>query len=198
MIAKAIKQQKMIIALSGASGVGLGVRMIEVIPKDIALFVIISKSAEIVSLKEMGTSLKFKIDRMRQEGRELTIFGEDEIGSSIASGSFGVDKMAIIPTSMDMLAKIACGICDGLISRCASVMIKENKKLLLSPRELPFSAIALENMLKLSRLGVIIAPAVMGYYAKTFDLTSMENFLIGKWFDVLDIPNDLYPRWGFQ
>lgn len=190
------KQQKLVIALSGASGVGLGVRMIEAIPKEIELFVVLSKSAKLVSLKEMDRNLESTIDAMKH-GRKLDVFDEDAIESSIASGSFGIDKMAIIPTSMDMLAKIACGICDSLISRCASVMIKENRKLLLSPRELPFSAIALENMLKLSRLGVIIAPPVMGYYAKTFDLNSMENFIIGKWLDVLEITNELYPRWGF-
>lgn len=97
---------------------------------------------------------------------------------------------------MNTLAKIACGIADDLITRSASVMIKENKKLLLAPREMPFSAIALENMLKLSRLGVIIAPPVAAYYADVHSVDEMEDFFIGKWFDLLDIEHNLYKRWS--
>ncbi|PAF48144.1 3-octaprenyl-4-hydroxybenzoate carboxy-lyase [Helicobacter sp. 12S02634-8] len=186
---------KMIVGISGASGVRLAIKFIQAIPKEIELFVIISESAKLVSQKEMGEEMDFLLDTSTQ-GRKFTLFDEDEIGANIASGSFGVDMMAVIPTSMNMLAKIACGISDELISRCASVMIKEQKKLLLAPRELPFSSIALENMLKLSRLHTIIAPPVLGYYAKTKELDSMEDFLIGKWLDALGIPNHLYTRWG--
>ncbi|PAF42472.1 UbiX family flavin prenyltransferase [Helicobacter sp. 11S02596-1] len=187
---------KMIVGISGASGSRLAIRFIESIPQDIELFVVISESAKIVAQKEIQDEIESALDTLKKGGRKMSLFDEDEISANIASGSFGVDLMAVVPTSMDMLAKIACGIADGLISRCASVMIKEQKKLLLTPRELPLSSIALENMLKLSRLGVIIAPPVLAYYAKTNDLASMENFLIGKWLDVLGIPNELYPRWG--
>ena len=103
--------------------------------------------------------------------------------------------MMIAPCSMNTLAKIACGIADNLPTRAASVMIKERRTLLLAPREMPFSAIALENMLKLSRLGVLIAPPVMAYYSKQTTLKEMEDFIIGKWFDLLGIENELYKRW---
>ena len=103
--------------------------------------------------------------------------------------------MIIAPCSMNTLAKIACGISDNLVTRCASVMIKEHKKLILAPREMPFSAIALENMQKLATLGVIIAPPVMAYYSEQQTLDEMENFIIGKWFDMLGIENNLYKRW---
>lgn len=187
---------KIIVGITGASGNALAIKFIKAIPKEMQLFVIISKSSKIVAQKESGNELQSQLDGLIKEGRTMSIFSDDEISANIASGSFGVDMMAVVPTSMDMLAKISCGIADGLISRCASVMIKENKTLLLTPRELPFSAIALENMLKLSRLGVIIAPPVMGYYAKTKDLDLMEDFIIGRWFDSLKIPNNLYTRWG--
>ncbi|PAF50824.1 UbiX family flavin prenyltransferase [Helicobacter sp. 13S00477-4] len=187
---------KMIVGISGASGVNLAIQFIKSIPKEIELFVILSESAKIVSQKEIESELETALDMIIKTGRKLSLFDEDEIDANISSGSFGVDLMAVIPTSMNMLAKISCGMADELISRCAGVMIKEHKKLLLAPRELPLSSIALENMLKLSNLGVIIAPAIMGYYAKITDLTSMENFLIGKWLDVLGIPNELYPKWG--
>ena len=103
--------------------------------------------------------------------------------------------MAIIPTSMNLLAKVAQGLCDDLISRCAAVMLKERRTLLLAPREMPFSPIALEQMSRLSNLGVIISPPNAGYYAKISDLESMEYFFIGKWLDSLKISNSLYKRW---
>ena len=96
---------------------------------------------------------------------------------------------------MNTLAKVACGISDNLPSRVAAVAIKEQKKLLLAPRELPFSAIALENMQKLATLGVIIAPPVMGFYSDASSIEDMEKFIIGKWYDVLGIENNLYERW---
>jgi 4-hydroxy-3-polyprenylbenzoate decarboxylase len=96
---------------------------------------------------------------------------------------------------MNTLAKVACGISDNLPTRVAAVALKEQKKLLLAPRELPFSAIALENMHKLASLGVIIAPPVMAYYSDASNLQEMERFIIGKWYDVLGIENNLYERW---
>ena len=96
---------------------------------------------------------------------------------------------------MNTLAKIACGISDNLTTRAAAVMIKERKTLLLAPREMPFSPIALENMHKLASLGILIAPPVMAYYSEQTTLEEMENFMIGKWFDLLGIENDLYKRW---
>lgn len=104
--------------------------------------------------------------------------------------------MIITPCSMNTLAKIACGIADNLITRAASVMIKERRTLVLAPREIPFSPIALENMHKLSMMGVIIAPPVLAYYGEQNTLEAMENFMIGKWFDLLGIDNDLYKRWN--
>jgi 4-hydroxy-3-polyprenylbenzoate decarboxylase len=97
---------------------------------------------------------------------------------------------------MNTLAKISCGIADNLITRAASVMIKERKVLLLAPREMPFSAIALENMHKLSTLSVIIAPPVLAYYSEQQSLEAMEDFIIGKWFDLLGIEHTLYKRWS--
>ena len=87
-------------------------------------------------------------------------------------------------------------IADNLITRAASVMIKEKKTLILAPREIPFSPIALENMHKLSLLGVIIAPPALAYYSEQTSLEEMENFMIGKWMDLMGIENNLYKRWN--
>jgi 4-hydroxy-3-polyprenylbenzoate decarboxylase len=172
---------KLILAITGASGISLAKKFIEYLPKDIDLHLITTDHAKIVeSLEE----------------REMTIHDNKDIGASIASGSFGVEATAVIPCSMNTLAKIACGIADNLVTRVASVALKEQKKLLLAPREMPFSAIPLENMLKLSRLNVIISPPVMGYYADANTLDEMERFIIGKWYDSLGIKNNLYKRWN--
>ncbi len=172
---------KLTLAITGASGTNLAKKFIEYLPKDIELHLITTNHAKIVE---------------RLEERNVTIHSNKNIGASIASGSFGVDAMAIIPCSMNTLAKISCGIADNLVTRSASVMLKEQKKLLLAPREMPFSAIPLENMLKLSRLNVIISPPVMGYYSQSETIEEMERFIIGKWYDSLGIENDLYKRWS--
>lgn len=175
-----MKKLKIVVAASGASGVNLGVKIVKLLPKEIDKHFIMTKNSEVVFDKEMG----------------VTIHDSENISASISSGSFGVDAMIIAPCSMNTLAKIACGIADNLVTRCASVMIKEHKKLILAPREMPFSAIALENMHKLASLGIIIAPPVMAYYSQQQTLDEMENFVIGKWFDLLGIENNLYKRWN--
>ncbi len=171
---------KIIIATSGASGVNLGLKTLKLLPDHIEKHFIMSENSQIVLDKEM---------------KDVVVHNNDDISASIASGSFGVDAMIIVPCSMNTLAKIACGISDNLVTRSASVMIKEQKKLILAPREMPFSAIALENMQKLATLGIIIAPPVMAYYSEQQTLDEMENFIIGKWFDLLGIENSLYKRW---
>lgn len=172
--------RKIVVASSGASGVNLGLKTLKLLPQDIEKHYVMSQNAQTVLDKEM---------------HNVTTHENDNIAASISSGSFGVDGMIIAPCSMNTLAKIACGISDNLVTRCAAVMIKEQKKLLLAPREMPFSAIALENMQKLATLGVIIAPPVMAYYSEQQTLDEMENFVIGKWFDLLGIENNLYKRW---
>ncbi|MDO8452999.1 MAG: UbiX family flavin prenyltransferase [Sulfurimonas sp.] len=175
--------RKIVVATSGASGVNLGVKTLELLPASIEKHFIMSKNSQIVLDKEI------------KNRANVTVHENENISASIASGSFGADAMIIAPCSMNTLAKIACGISDNLVTRCAAVMIKEHKKLILAPREMPFSAIALENMHKLASLGVIIAPPVMAYYSEQLTLEEMENFIIGKWFDLLGIENNLYKRW---
>lgn len=184
---------KLAVGISGASGVHLGLRLIESIPESIELFVVVSESAKKVAYYEKSDVIE-NLHHLRR--KNLKIYNEDELHSPIASGSFGIEAMAIVPTSMNILAKIAHGLCDDLLSRCASVMLKEKRKLLLAPREMPLSPIALRQMSELSALGVLIAPPVAGYYAKVEDLDSLERFFVGKWLDGLGIENNLYRRWG--
>lgn len=170
---------KIIVGISGASGAALGIKFLHALPSEHKKHLIISEHAQIVLDKE----------------ENITLHQNNEIWASVASGSYGADAMIITPCSMNTLAKIACGIADNLITRAASVMIKEQRKLILVPREIPYSAIALENMLKLARLGVVIAPPALAYYGEQTTLEEMENFMMGKWMDLMGIENTLYKRW---
>ncbi|WP_201352926.1 UbiX family flavin prenyltransferase [Hydrogenimonas urashimensis] len=169
---------KLTVAVTGASGVQLGFRLLEYLPAHVSPYLIVTDNGRKVI-----------------EHESVRIYQNDDISAPMASGSFRIDAMIVTPCSMNTLAKIACGIADNLVTRAAAVMIKERKPLLLAPREMPFSAIALENMLKLSRLGVIVAPPIAGYYSDHETVEEMERFIVGKWFDLLGIENTLFKRW---
>ena len=171
---------KLIIAISGASSAGLALKFIKYLPEDIDKHIVISDNAKIVLEKEEG----------------LTQYDNQDISAPIASGSFQADSMIILPCSINTLSKISVGISDNLITRSASVMIKERKKLILGVREMPLSSIVLENMLKLSQNNCIIAPPIIGYYSNPKSIEDLEKFLIGKYFDMLGIKHNLFKRWG--
>ncbi len=179
------------VAISGASGTNLGLNFIKYLPKEIEVFVVFSKSAK----RALKLENNISINELFKENENITVFKDSNIGASIASGSFKVDKMIILPCSMNTLAKCAVGISDSLITRAFTVMLKEKRDIVIAPREMPLSTIALKNMLTLSKLGVTIAPPILGYYSSQQSLEDMEKFLIGKWFDLLKIENNLYKRW---
>ncbi len=182
---------KLVVAITGASGAKLGIKLIQNLPKEIETFLVISKSAK----KSLKLEESLNIKSLFKDRKNIKIYKDTQIEAPISSGSFKIDKMIIIPCSINTLAKCAIGIADNLITRAFTVMIKEKREVILAPRELPLSTLALENMLKLSRLGVTIAPPILAYYSKQQTLEQMEDFLIGKWFDLLKINHNLYERW---
>jgi 4-hydroxy-3-polyprenylbenzoate decarboxylase len=179
---------KLIVGVTGASGTNLALKFLKYLPKTIEVFCVFSKNAKIALVMED----KQKIENISN----ITFFEDSNIGASIASGSFQTDAMIILPCSMNTLAKCTVGIADTLITRAFHVMLKEQKKILIAPREMPFSQISLENMTKLSKLGVIVSPPILGYYSQQQNLNDMEKFIIGKWYDSLGIEHNLYKRWG--
>ncbi len=174
---------KVLVAITGASGVIYGIRLIEVLrEKGIETYCIISNAGQRVIKEEYG-----EID--------FEFFREDDYDIPFISGSQRLDAMVIIPCSMKTLATIANGISLNNISRIADVMLKERRKLIIVPRETPLNIIHLENMLKLAKAGAIILPAMPGFYHKPKTLEDIIDFIVGKVLDILNIEHDLYKRW---
>ena len=124
------------------------------------------------------------------------IYDDSDLAAAPSSGSFGIDATIVAPCSISTLAKIHAGFADTLITRAAAVALKERKRLVLGVREMPFSTLALEHAAKLSALGAVIAPPVFGYYSGQNSLEDMENFIIGKWLDLLGLEHQIYKRWS--
>lgn len=130
------------------------------------------------------------------ELKKTQFLDDENLAASVASGSFGISATIITPCSLNTLAKIKHGFADTLITRGAAVALKERKKLILCVREMPFSTLALKQMTKLSKMGAIIAAPVYASYFKAQNLSDLQNFIIGKWLDLLEIPHDLYQKWA--
>jgi len=181
---------KLIVAITGASGVIYGKRLLEVLKeKDVETHLIISRTATKLIEYELGT----KPENMEKLAAHT--YSADDLFAPVASGSFKTDGMVIIPCSMKTMAGIANGYSDNLILRAAEVALKEKRKLILVPRETPLSSIHINNMLKLSRLGAIIVPAMPAYYHKPKHIDDLVDFIVGKVLDLLGIEHKLFKRW---
>ena len=133
-----------------------------------------------------------------QDNSQLSIYGKEEWTSPVASGSNPASAMVVCPCSMGTLSAIAQGASNNLIERAADVMLKERRQLILLTREMPFSSIHLENMLKLSRMGVTIMPASPGFYQQPKSVSDLVNFVVARILDHLEIKQSLFPRWGIN
>jgi 4-hydroxy-3-polyprenylbenzoate decarboxylase len=175
-----------LVAITGASGTVYGVRLLEVLRKlGVETSCVVSDAARKLIKHEVGEANILR-----------DCYSEDDLEAPFSSGSYGLDAMVIVPCSMKTLSAIANGYSSSLITRSADVLIKENRKLILVPRETPLNAIHLENMLKLARLGVTILPAMPAYYHKPEKVSDLVDFIVGKILDSLGIENSLYKRWG--
>lgn len=180
----------MLIAVTGASGVHLAIRLLEILKeKEIKSELIISKNAE----KIVAIETDYKISEVRNLANKN--YEVNDLLAPPASGSYKLDSMIIIPCSMKSLSAIANGYANNLITRAADVAIKEKRKLILVVRETPFSAIHLENMLKLAKLGVIIFPPIPSYYIKPENIDELIDFTIGRILDQIGIESNI-KRWG--
>lgn len=200
-------KEPVILAITAASGIIYGIRTLEFLLKnDYKVELIISSKAYYIFEQELGIEICHdkKIIRkqildyldINSEIKTLKIWLDDELWASPASGSYKTKCMIIAPASMASIASIATGFSENLIARAADVMIKEDRSLIISPRETPFSAIHLENLLKLSKLRVKIVPPIIGFYGAIKTLEDGIDFVVGKILDSADIQNNLYQRWN--
>lgn len=184
------ERPQFIVAITGASGAIYGIRLLEILRDlNIETHLIVSKAANIT----ISTETSFSINDVKQIADHN--YNPNDIAAKIASGSFKVKGMIIAPCSMKTLASIASGFEDDLISRAASVVIKEQKKLALMVRETPLSAIHLENMLRLAKIGVAICPPVPAYYNHPKELEDIVNHSVSRVLDLFNIETDLIKRW---
>lgn len=193
------------LAMTGASGAEYALRLFECcLRQNIQVQFITSQPGQIVMGMETELKLTGSPQKMRQAFADyfaadpelIQVYSKDQWTAPPASGSSVADAMVVCPCSMGTLASIAIGSSDNLIHRAADVVIKERKTLIIVPRETPYSAIHLENMLKLARLGVVILPPNPGFYHGVGEVSELVDFIVARILDQLDIDNDLSPRWG--
>ena len=193
------------LALTGASGMPYALRLLEVMLRGgHRIDLMVSAPGQVVigmetDLKLPGRSAemrRFLVKRYDVDEAQLRVFGREEWTAPLASGSSAPKAMVVCPCTTGTLASIAAGLSNNLIERAADVVIKEGRKLILVPREMPFSAIHLENMLKLARLGVVIMPPNPGFYQGAKSVDDLVDFVVARILDQLGIDNTLAPRWG--
>jgi len=181
---------RVVVGISGASGAIYGWRLLEVLQEaGCETHAVISKHGWEVLHYECG------VDRTAVKQRVSQLHDVDHLGAVIASGSFRTAGMVIAPCSMRTLANVANGTADNLLCRAADVTVKEGRKLIVVPREAPFSAIHLTNMLRLAQLGVCVLPACPGFYHKPATLDDLVAMVVGKICDQLGVEHNLFEPW---
>jgi flavin prenyltransferase len=182
---------RIIVGISGASGIIYGIRLLEVL-KEIAIetHLIMSEWAERI------LALETDYDPAYVTGLAAARYENRDLAAPVSSGSFMTAGMVIAPCSMKTLAGIAGGYSQNLLERAADVTIKEGRKLVLMPRETPLSPIHLENMLKLARIGVAIAPPMPAFYIKPQNIRELVDHQVGKIIDRLGLQHRPFKRWG--
>lgn len=212
MVSELGGDKRITLAWTGASGAPYGLRLLAcLLAADYEVFLLISSAARVVLATEQGLKLPsnaeaatavltqyFTSAEYQVSTAKLVICGKEEWFSPVASGSAAPKKMVFCPCSVGSLAAIAHGMSDNLIERAADVVLKERGQLLLVVRETPFSTLHLENMLKLSRMGVTIMPAAPGFYHQPKSIDDLVDFMVARILDHLGIAQKLVDRWGYK
>ena len=195
------------LALTGASGMPYGLRLLHcLLAAGCRVQLLYSQAAQVVARQEMDLELPSRPADARNallarlpsavNPENLQIYGREEWFAPVASGSNPPEAMVICPCSMGTLAAIAQGLADNLIERAADVVLKEGRKLVLVPRETPFSVIHLENMLRLARAGASIVPPSPGFYNHPQTVADIVDFVVARVLDQVGVPHTLMQRWG--
>ena len=182
--------KRLVVGITGASGSIYALRLIDVLrAKGIEVHAVVTASGRRVLDYECGVT---EVELTR---RVSVLYPNEDVGAAIASGSFRMDAMVVLPCSMKTAGAIAHGVTDDLLTRAADVTLKEGRRLLLVPRETPMHEIHLENLLRLARAGAVIMPAAPGFYHRPETLDDLVNMMVGKILDRLGIEAELFTRW---
>ena len=198
---------KVTLAITGASGAPYALRLLELLVKaEYQVYVLISSAAKVVFATEEEVKIpskpeaasQFFTDRFNAKPDQIRCFGKEEWFSPVASGSAAPKKMVICPCSTGTLSAVAIGASDNLIERAADVVIKERGQLIMVPREMPLSTIHLDNMLKLSQMGVTMMPASPGFYHNPTSINDLIDFVVARILDHLGVDQSIMARWGYS
>ncbi|MFP8965693.1 flavin prenyltransferase UbiX [Pokkaliibacter sp. CJK22405] len=193
------------LAFTGASGLQYGLRLLEcLVAANKRVYVMISKAAQVVAATETDWQLpgqsdaleKYLTERLQAKPEQIRVFSREQWMAPVASGSGAPSAMVVCPCSTGTLSAIATGASNNLIERAADVALKERRQLILVPRESPYSAIHLEHMLALTRMGAIILPASPGFYHKPERIEDLIDFIVARILSQLGVAQDLMPAWG--
>jgi flavin prenyltransferase len=182
--------KQVLVGITGASGSIYGVRLLqELQKKDVTIHLIVSASAKKI--------ISYETDETFEKVLNLAdkVYENDDLFAGPASGSYPIDAMVIVPCSMKTLSAIATGYANRLITRAASCMLKENKPLIVVPRETPLDLAGIQNMLQVHQAGGSILPAAPGFYHKPDTISELIDFIVGKILDQLSISHELFKRW---
>ncbi|MGD9408544.1 flavin prenyltransferase UbiX [Thiohalocapsa sp.] len=193
------------VGLTGASGIHYGLRVLRcLVEADARVYLLVSQAAQVVLKMEADLDVPgrpadaeaFFTGHFRAAAGQIRVFGRQQWAAPVASGTNPPDAMAICPCTTGTLASIAAGLSQDLMDRAADVALKEGRKLILVVREMPFTTVHLENMLRLSRAGAVIMPANPGFYFKPQRVDEIYDFVAARVLDHLGIPHRLSARWG--
>ncbi|MBI2603029.1 MAG: UbiX family flavin prenyltransferase [Deltaproteobacteria bacterium] len=199
-------EQKVLVAVTGASGTIYAERLIqELMPRVSRLYIVASETAlavipyEMKPLRSSAYSLHSLLKKNSFKGehaKKLAVFANNDVFAPVASGSSAPDQMVVVPCSMGTLARIRTGVSQSLIERSADVVMKEGRRLILCPRETPLSILHLENMLSMAKMGVTILPPTPAFYQQPKNMDDLINFVVGKILEAMGFHHDLYPAWN--
>ncbi|WP_182282872.1 UbiX family flavin prenyltransferase [Comamonas testosteroni] len=185
-----IKQKKLIIGVSGATGINYALCVLQALREvSIETHLVVTKPADMTIICESA------VEPHALRKLASFVYPINDIGASIASGSFKTDGMLVIPCSMRSLAEIATGVTTNLLTRAADVCLKERRRVVLAVRETPLHAGHLKNMLAATEMGAVIAPPVPAFYTKPTSIDEIVNHTVGRLLDLFDIETDLVKRW---
>ncbi len=191
--------KQIVVGITGASGAPYAVRLIEcLVSGGVDVHLIVTPHGRRLLYDELGIAEVTTTALLGRESSRVVLYSYRDVGAKLASGSFSTDGMIICPCSSNTFASVAAGLADNLLDRAAAVTLKEMRRLVLVPREMPMSRIDLLNALRLSEAGAIICPASPGFYMLPTTVGDLVDFVVGKLMDLLDVPHTLRTRWADQ